>query len=122
MAFYAEIYGYIAQHDEVGISSGVLDFINHEHPIFRPCFSSPVASRAMHYISFACSVKLDEGEEELWIAPFELLLKRIDFFNAIVNIIHEQSGQTIIFSYQKDGLIRRFISKVAEQYVDERII
>jgi hypothetical protein len=122
VAFYADIYGYIAQHDEAGIPPGVVGFINHEHPIFRPCFSPPVASRAMHYLSFACSVKLDEGEEGLWIAPFELLLKKINFFNAIVSVIHEQSGQMIIFSYQKDGLIRRFVSKVTEQYVDERVV
>jgi hypothetical protein len=90
MAFHADVYGYIARKEAEEIPREVLEDLRQSAPIFRGAsFSAPVACRMGHYISFACSVRFDEGEDELWIAPFELILKRINFLRADVIVSHE---------------------------------
>jgi hypothetical protein len=122
MAFYADVYGYIARKEKGEIPCEVLEHVYKSAPIFRACFSAPVTCKSAHYISFACSVKLDEGEEELWLSPFEMMLKRINFLSAAVNVVHEESNYIMMYSYVKDVSIQKFISKMTEQFLDETVL
>jgi hypothetical protein len=122
MAFYADIYGYIARKEAEAIPAEVLERARQSAAIFRVAFAAPVSCRAAHYSSFACGVKFDEGEDELWLAPFELVLKSIHFLSAAVNIVHEESGHIMMYSYVKSGLIKRFSSRLTEQVVKESVV
>jgi hypothetical protein len=123
MAFYADVYGYIAQKGSGGIPPEVLEQVCRSTPMLQPCFSTPVASKGWVYISFACRIKLDEGEDELWLAPFEMVLKRIDFVHVQVNFCHEESSHRMEYVYVRDqGTIRKFCARLVEQSLVESII
>ncbi|HEY1814524.1 MAG TPA: hypothetical protein VGG74_19360 [Kofleriaceae bacterium] len=122
MAFYADIYGYIARKEAGGISAEIIDRISQANPIFKPCFSAPVIGRAARYISFACNVKLGEGEDGLWIAPFEMLLKTTTFLNATVNIEHEDLSYMMMYSYVTGSPVQRFVSKMTAQLIEESTV
>jgi len=122
MAFYADVYGFIARKEADGISRDLVEAVRNSSPIFKPCFSVPVPTKKAHYISFACGVKLDVGEDDLWLSAFEEVLKQINFLNASVNIVHEETGNIMMYSYIKDGGIQRFSSKLEERFIGESLI
>lgn len=121
MAFYADVYGYISvqkgqqflpKAPDNGSSSGT----------FHPCFATKVDGRIFDLIPFACNVKLDEGEDSLWLSPFEDILRNVDFVSAVVNVMHEESNHIMMYSYVKDGQIKKFTSRQTEEFIDEAII
>lgn len=116
LAFYAEVYGYICQKNNDHLEEILLSNLRDEYPIFRMGFSSPVLSHGKFYISFAGQVKIDTGEESSWIGPFEKLLSGMNFLNATVNIIYEDSPQIMMYSYINDGGIQKFSSKLVEEF------
>ncbi|WP_155122922.1 hypothetical protein [Burkholderia ubonensis] len=122
MAFYAEVYGYIARKEAGEIPLEVIEYAAQSSAIFCPCFSDPVAMRSAYYISFACSVKFDEGEDELWLSPFEIILRKMDFSSASVSILHEEVSHIMMYSYVRDRVMQRFSSKLIEQSVEESSI
>lgn len=128
MAFYAEVYGYIARRESDEISHEVIELARKSSlPLFRPSFSVPVPAKVAHYISFACDVKLNQGEDELWLAPFEQVLKRINFLNASVVFVHEEVSHVMMYSYVKDpsvkgGSIQRFDTRLDQHPVRESLI
>jgi hypothetical protein len=121
MAFYADVYGYVARKEAEEIPLEAVERAHQSAPIFRVAFAAPLRSRTAHYSSFACDVKFDEGEDELWLAPFEMLLKSINFLRATVVIVHEESSkQTMRYFYVKIGpTITRITTKLAEQTTQE---
>ena len=122
MAFYADICGYIAKKDETGIPADILEKASKSTPLFKPVFSSASVSANLFYISFACKVKLDEDEDELWLSPFEIILKKLDFVHAAVNFEHEESPHVMLYSYFKDGHLKKICSKLVTEFSRESIV
>lgn len=122
MAFYADVYGYIARKEAGGIPLEVIECATQSSTIFRPCFSDPSVMRSAHYISFACSVKFEDGEDELWLSPFEMVLRKIEFLSASVSVVHEEVNHVMMYSYVRDKAIQRFSSKLIEKFMDESSI
>jgi hypothetical protein len=65
MAFYAEVYGFIATKKGQNISLDIADEIAASTPIFKSCFSNIFDGKTLSYVPFACNVKFDEGEDAL---------------------------------------------------------
>lgn len=121
MAFYADVYGYVARQEAEEIPLELMERVHQSAPIFQVAFAAPLRSRTTHYSSFASEVKFDEGEDELWLAPFEMLLRSIDFLRATVVIVHEESSQrSMRYFYVKIGkTITRVSTKLTEQTTQE---
>jgi len=115
MAFYANIYGYIALKRGALFPVGTAELAHATAPIFKPCFSSPIDSGAFSFVSFACSVKIDQGEDELWLAPFESVLLNADFAHASATVEHEESSDVMLYSYTKGQRIEKIVSRLMEQ-------
>jgi hypothetical protein len=124
MAFHADLYGYIARKEAEHIPPEVLEEIHRSSiPLFSATsFSAPAASRMGHYTSFACSVRFDAGEDDMWIAPFEMILKRINFLRAEVIIDHEESSSPMQYSYVKLDVIKKFVTRLNGQLLEESAI
>lgn len=122
MAFYADLYGYIARKEDGEIPAHVIEQVLKSSAIFKPCFSGPFKDRAAYYISFACSVKLNDGEDEVWLEAFEMMLKQINFSNAAVSFVHEEVSHIMMYSYVKTSSIQRFKSKLIELSVEESLL
>ena len=119
MAFYADIYGYIAIKKGRHIQNEIIEQISKNNQIFKPCLSQAIEGKSSSYISFACSVKIDEGEDNIWLTPFEELLKLMDFLNATVNIVHEESGSIMMYTYIMNEGIKKISSTLVEKFIEE---
>jgi hypothetical protein len=122
MAFYADVYGFIAVDDEGGIPVDLLENAYRDSKGLKPSFAQAAATRSGFYISFASSVKLDEGEDDLWLLPFEALLKEMHFLRATVNFLHEESDHALMYTYINNKGIQKICSKLSEEFVQEGVI
>jgi hypothetical protein len=122
MAFYAEVYGYILKKDEAAIPACVLESARAAAPIFKPCFSSPVQSKGFFHISFACRLKIDDGEDVLWLSPFEAVLRKIDFVWAVVIFDHEETPHSMSYSYLKNVQIEKLTTRLNAQTIGRTVL
>jgi len=124
MAFYAEIYGYIARKEAEEIPVEAVARARQSAAIFQVAFSAPVASRMANYSSFACDIRVFENEAELWLVPFEKLLQGINFLSAVVHVDYEEAGRVSMkYAYLKmTPTIKRYKSEFIEQTPDQSII
>jgi len=122
MAFYAEIYGYISIRK--GSSQSIEEINSHfaAHLSFLPCFSKITEGKTLDFVPFACNVKLDQGEDDFWLKPFESGLTKTDFVSAVVNIMHEATDHIMMYSYVRDGALRKFVSKQKEEFIEEGVV
>ena len=119
MSFHADVYGYIIVKDSESISTALIEEIPLTAPIFKPCFSDAIKEHNTQYISFACRVKIDAGEDSLWLLPFESLLRKSNFLNATVHIQHEETSTMMMYSYFKNKGIQKISNKLTEQCFED---
>ncbi|MFZ6745528.1 hypothetical protein ACO0LC_20070 [Undibacterium sp. JH2W] len=122
MAFFADVYGFIVVKGNSSIPLALIEDISLTTPGFKPCFSDSVKTRNASYISFASSVKIDDVEDDLWLRPFELLLNQIDFLSATVHIDHEETQNMMMYTYFKNGDIKKLSIQLSEQCLEERTL
>lgn len=122
MAFYADIFGYVTVKKGFVIPQDLVNELSINAPMFSLCFSSPIDSGSGDRVSFACRKKIDSSENELWLSPFEEMLKRSDFLNASVVFIHEESVNVMMFTYVRQEKIVKIESTLSEEVVKQIII
>jgi hypothetical protein len=122
MAFHADVHGYIVKMEGAGIPADALEDACKSIPLFKPCFSDITKSNNLFYISFACDVKIDADEDELWLSPFERILKSIDFLYATVYVEHEEFAHTTVYSYSNLQATKRVAILRTGQIIREDIL
>jgi|GEM_PF-5423257 len=119
MAFYAEIYGFIAVRRGADFDRNKIAEVATSNPVFTNCFSAAVPGKTHDFISFACNAKLNANETELWIGPFENLLKQIEFITATVNVEHEAVDEILAYTYARTPKLQRIRQRLLPEFADE---
>jgi hypothetical protein len=122
MAFYADIFGFIAVRKGDEITPEIVAKVSDHFPSFVEYFSSPKECKDFDYISFAANLKINADEDDLWLSSFEEILRRINFFNANVVFLHEERPQPMMYSYVKHESIIKISGRMTEEIISESVL